>query len=118
MLDYAQGDIDGVDATVVHRAAVDGDALAEEIIELTAYYIGVGLANLVNIFNPELIVLGGGLTNIGDRLLAPAYRVAGERAYEAAFKAVRFSLAELGADVGVQGAAAYAAEQAGFRFVV
>ncbi len=118
VLDYAQGDIDAVDAVVVHCAAVDGDALAREIIELTAWYIGVGLANLVNIFNPELIVLGGGLTNIGDLLLAPAYRVAGEGAYEAAFKAVRFSLAELGADVGVQGAAAFAAEQAGIPFVV
>ena len=97
-----------VTAQVIHTAAEYGDALARELIAQTGYYIGVGLANLINIFNPELIVIGGGLSNIGDMLLGPAYKVAGERAFKEAFQAVRFAPAELGQDSGVLGAAAFA----------
>ena len=108
ILDYAGGDIEMVSAEVVSRAFDRGDALAGELLAQTSYYIGVGFANLINIFNPELIVIGGGLANMGDKLLAPAYRVAGERAFKAAYQAVRFTQAELGGDAGVLGAAALA----------
>lgn len=108
ILEYSNGDINKVSAETVHNAARQGDALAEKLIAQTGYYVGVGLANLINIFNPELIVIGGGLSSIGDRLLKPAYKVAGERAYKAAFKSVRFARAELGKNSGVIGAAAYA----------
>ena len=108
ILNYAGGDIDKVTAEVIHRAAEDGDALAKELIARTGYYVGIGLANLVNIFNPELIVIGGGLSNMGDMLLEPAFKVAGERAFRQSFEAVRFARAELGRDSGVLGAAAFA----------
>ncbi len=108
ILNYAEGDINKVNAEAVHKAAQNGDTLAKEIIAQTGYYVGVGLANLINIFNPELIVIGGGLSNIGDMLLEPAYKAAGERAYRAAFDSVRFARAELGRNSGVIGAAAYA----------
>ena len=97
-----------VTAQVIHSAAEQGDSLAKELIARTGYYVGVGLANLINIFNPELIVIGGGLSNIGDMLLGPAFKVAGERAYKEAFQAVRFASAELGRNSGVLGAAAFA----------
>jgi glucokinase len=113
ILEYSNGDIKKVSAETVHNATRQGDALAEELIAQTGYYVGVGLANLINIFNPELIVIGGGLSNIGDRLLKPAYKVAGERAYEPAFKSVRFARAELGRNSGVIGAAAYAFREMG-----
>lgn len=112
MPEYADGEIDRVDAPLIHRAALAGDRLANELIVLTGYYVGIGLANIINIFNPALIVLGGGLTNLGNLLLEPAYRVAGERAYAASFQAVRFCLAELGDEVGVRGAVAYALARA------
>jgi len=108
ILEYAGGNIDKVNAEAVHKAAQQGDTLAKELIAQTSYYIGVGLTNLINIFNPELIVIGGGLSSIGDMLLEPAYKVAGERAYEVAFKSIRFARAELGRNSGVIGAAAYA----------
>jgi len=111
ILDKAGGDIDKIDARVVHAAAQAGDALAIELIQRTAYYIGVGLANVVNIFNPERIVIGGGLANIGDMLLKPSYEEAGRRAFSQPFQAVRFVTAELGGDSGVIGAATYAREQ-------
>jgi glucokinase len=113
ILEYAGGDVEKVTAQVVHSAAEQGDSLAKELIARTGYYIGVGLANLINIFNPELIVIGGGLSDIGDMLLEPAFKVAGERAYKEAFKAVRFASAELGRNSGVLGAAAFALQEVG-----
>jgi glucokinase len=111
ILEYAEGDVEKVTAQVIHSAAEQGDSFAKELIARTGYYVGVGLANLINIFNPELIVIGGGLSNIGDMLLEPAFKVAGERAYKEAFQAVRFASAELGRNSGVLGAAAFALQE-------
>jgi glucokinase len=111
ILNKSGGDINKIDARLVHAAAIDGDGLAVELIQRTAYYIGVGLANVINIFNPERIVIGGGLANIGDMLLKPAYEEAGRRAFMLPFRAVSFVTAELGGDSGVIGAAAYARQQ-------
>jgi len=111
ILEYAEGDVEKVTAQVIQSAAEQGDSLAKELIARTGYYVGVGLANLVNIFNPELIVIGGGLSNIGDMLFEPAFKVAGERAYMEAFQAVRFASAELGRNSGVLGAAAFALQE-------
>lgn len=111
ILGYAEGDVEKVTAQVIHNAAKEGDSLAKELITRTGYYVGVGLANLVNIFNPELIVIGGGLSNIGDMLLEPAYKVAGERAFKEPYRTVRFALAKLGRDSGVLGAAAFALQE-------
>jgi glucokinase len=111
ILEYAEGDVEKVTAQVIHSAAEQGDSLAKELIARTGYYVGVGLANLINIFNPELIVIGGGLSNIGDMLLEPALKTAGERAYKEAFQAVRFASAELGRNSGVLGAAAFALQE-------
>ena len=111
ILEYAEGDIEKVTAQIIHSAAEQGDRLAKKLITRTGYYVGVGLANLINIFNPELIVIGGGLSNIGDMLLEPAFKTAGERAYKEAFQAVRFASAQLGRNSGVLGAAAFALQE-------
>jgi glucokinase len=109
--DHTDGDIKKVTAQVIHTAAEQGDSLARELIAQTGYYVGVGLANLINIFNPELIVIGGGLSHMGSMLLEPAYKVAEERAFKEAFKAVHFAVADLGRNSGVLGAAAFAIQE-------
>jgi glucokinase len=58
-----------------------------------------------------MIVIGGGLANMGDRLLKPAYQVAGERAFDRSFRMVRFVRAALGRNSGVLGAAAFAFDE-------
>jgi len=108
ILEYTGGDVEKVTAQVIHSAAQQGDSLAKELIAQTGYYVGVGLANLINIFNPELIVIGGGLSNIGDMLLEPALKTAEARTYKEAFQAVRFASPMLGRNSGVLGAAAFA----------
>jgi len=111
MLKYVDGDSEKLTAPIIHSAAEQGDKLAKDLIARTGYYVGVGLANLINIFNPELIVIGGGLSNIGDMLLKPAFKVAAERSYKEAFQAVRFASAGLGRNSGVLGAAAFAVQE-------
>jgi glucokinase len=105
ILDLAGGKMEMITAETVGSAASAGDKLAMELIEKTGYYIGVGLANLVNIFNPGLIVIGGGLSELGDILVEPAYREAKRRAFAPPYKQVRFKRAGLGADSVVIGAA-------------
>lgn len=100
------GEMDNVDAHMVAIAAHEGDALALEMIESTAFYVGVGLGNLINIFNPSMVVIGGGLTKIGERLLGPAARIARERAYVTAAGEVDIRTALLGDDSPLLGAAA------------
>jgi glucokinase len=111
ILSFADGKIESVTALAVQSAAEKGDSLANQLILKTAYYFGVGLANLINLFNPEMIVIGGGLSNMGDRLLKPAYEVAEKRAFNPAYRLVRFVRAALGRNSGVLGAAAHAYQQ-------
>lgn len=111
ILEYSGGDMDRVTPQAIHSAAQQGDRLAKKLIARTGYYVGVGLANLINIFNPELIVIGGGLSRIGDMLLKPAFKEAEERAFREAFQAVRFAAAGLGGHSAVLGAAAFALQE-------
>jgi len=97
-----------IDAQLVAIAASQGDSLAKEMIETTAYYVGVGLANLINIFNPETVLLGGGVTKIGPALLEPAARIARERAYVTWACEVEIRTALLGDESPLLGAAALA----------
>lgn len=108
LLEMAHGDPEKIDAQLVAKAAEQGDTLAKKLIRETSRYLGMGLGSLINIFNPELIIIGGGMTKMGDRLLEPAIKEAGKRSYQVAFKAVRFALPELGQNSGVLGAVIYA----------
>ena len=106
ILSFVDRDLNKVSAQTVFSAAEQGDKLARELILRTGRYLGVGLVNLVNIFNPELILIGGGLSQMGQLLLAPAAEVVRERAFELPAKAVRIELNRLGTDAGVLGAVA------------
>jgi len=94
-----------VSAKDVVEAMRQGDAYATEIIIQAMHYLGIGMANLVNLFNPEMIVIGGGLSNLGEMLLDPVRRGIALRAFPAAAQQVRVTLAQLGDDVGIVGAA-------------
>ncbi len=68
----------------------------------------MGLANLINIFNPEIVIIGGYLSNIGDMPLRPAFKEAEPKAFKQAYQKVHFARAGLGQNSGVIGAAAFA----------
>jgi glucokinase len=108
LTDIVSGDPEGITAEKVATAAREGDQLAREVISRAATYLGVGMVNLVNIFNPEMIIVGGGLSKMGELLLAPAREVVKQRAFPLCAGAVRIVTAELGDDSGLLGAAIYA----------
>lgn len=95
-----------VNARTVARAAEAGIPLARSIITSAAEALGVGLVNIIHIFNPEMIILGGGVTQMGRMLMEPALRVVQERTMKAPRSAVRIVLAQLGMNVGLIGAGA------------
>jgi glucokinase len=107
------GDLSRIDAKVVFQAAEGGDELANKLISRLAYYFGIGLVNLVNIFTPELILIGGGVAKMGDLLLQPAINLVKERAYVTLAHDVEIKPALLGDDSGVLGAVAFVLEHSG-----
>lgn len=89
---------------VIDECAQAGDAVAQEVLEETGRYLGVGIGNAVNIFNPALVVIGGGIRK-ATGLLEAARRSMQTRAVDSMVKACRLVEAELGDDAGVMGAA-------------
>lgn len=109
--ELAGGVPERVTAKLVAEAAARGDAEAQHILAEAMEYLGLGIANLINLFDPELVVIGGGLTRLGERLFGPVRRVVAERAYVAKAHPVGIVPAALGDNVGVLGAAAVALTQ-------
>ena len=104
------GDGGTVDARLVAELAADGDPDAREIMETVGHRLGVAIADFVNVFNPEAVVVGGGFARAGDLLLDPARAMVAERALPPARDVVRIVPAELGAEAGLVGAALVAFE--------
>jgi glucokinase len=90
---------------VVTEMAHDGDPVAREVLDEIGRRLGFGLVGLVNTFNPEVIVIGGGAVRGGDMLLEPARAVVAERALEPAREVVRIVAAHYGDEAGMMGAA-------------
>jgi glucokinase len=111
--ELVNGDADAITALTVEQAADRGDIEAERIISRAMEYMGIGMANLVNIFNPDMIVIGGGLSNLGDRMFIPLRRAVRRSAFLLPACTAQIVPAKLGADVGVLGAAVVAITQAG-----
>jgi glucokinase len=111
IVELVNGRLESITAETVTAAARQGDRLAKDLVAEAAKYLGIGLANLVNIFNPELIVIGGGLSKMGDMLLKPARKVLKERAFQLPAQTVHIVRARLGSNAGIIGAAAYVFEQ-------
>ncbi|HZQ34504.1 MAG TPA: ROK family protein [Dehalococcoidia bacterium] len=95
-----------IDAEAVARAAEAGDAAAAAILARAAEYLGVGLMNTVHLFNPELIVLGGGVSNLRARVIEPAIAFMRDHAFPTMAGAVRVAYAARGDEAPVLGAAA------------
>jgi glucokinase len=105
MASLSKGDIGAITAHTVVEAALKGDEVALEIVEQTATYVGVGLANLITILGPEVIVMGGGVLTEWELFAPTIRRVAVEWASEVGPERVRIVPAALGPDVGIIGAA-------------
>jgi glucokinase len=93
---------------LITELAHDGDPGAVEAIELIGARLGMALTSLVNIFNPEVVVIGGGVIAAGDLLLTPARAEVARRALPPSRDIVRIVPARFGVEAGMVGAAALA----------
>jgi glucokinase len=112
VLAAAGGDVEAVTGELVGEAAVAGSPFARDVLAEIGRLLGIGFANIVNIFDPELIVVGGGAAaGTGELLLGPAREsMTAHIVGEAHRQPVRVVPAALGNDAGVVGAAALARE--------
>jgi glucokinase len=102
---------------LVTELAHDGDATARGVLEELGEWLGIGLASLVNAFNPDVVVIGGGVIGAGELILEPARRVLAARAMALPAEHVAVRPARFGAEAGMLGAALFAREQARRRVV-
>jgi len=111
MLEMAGGDASKITSRIVFQAAAAGDPTANEVLDTGIRYLGIALGGLLNAFDPEVLVLGGGVAHAlepyWDRLLAAV----GAHALPRYSDSVPLTLTTLGDDVSLLGASAYAFEQ-------
>lgn len=108
----AGGDAEAVRGEHVARAATEGDPEAVEVVREFAWWVAVGVANLVNLLDPEVVVVGGGLAEMGEVLLEPVREAfAGLVLADDLRGSTRIVGAHLGAEAGAVGAALLAADE-------
>jgi glucokinase len=114
--ELAGGELEAVTSAVVGAAAVAGDEFAGRLIVETGAFIGRTLSSLLHIFNPSIIIFGGGVSMLGDVILDPVRAAVRRYAIsEAYWKSCPIVLAALGDDAGLVGAGALAMEETGAR---
>ena len=102
-----------ISGPLVTDLAHDGDAAAIEALAVIGRWLGVGVVTIVNMLNPDVVVIGGGVIAAGELLLAPARAVVAERAMSPSKEHVRIVPARFGAESGMLGAATLAFEGLG-----
>jgi len=99
-------DVSEIDAKMIADAAKWGDTLAKEVWDEAIYYLGIGIANIITILSPEMVVLGGSLTKYGESLFLRVREIVKERVKLVPVDEVQIVEAELGDNVGILGAVA------------
>jgi glucokinase len=100
------GDLEKVDGRTSFNAAKKGDAAANEVVKDYIEYVAAGIANLITLFRPQMVIIGGGISEEGDYLLGPLRKSAGSRIYAADILSMPpLVKARLGNDAGIIGAA-------------
>lgn len=102
----AAGEI--LDGQLVNRLAEAGDPAALKVLQRVGHYLGIGMTSLMNIFNPEVFILGGGVMQAGDLVLTPALHMLAERGLRPNRDIVRVTTPRFGPEAGLLGAACLA----------
>jgi glucokinase len=105
LVELVDGDLKKITAATVYEGVILGDPYAHEVMKETAKFLGVGVANLINALNPDVIVIAGGVTRAGDHLFVPLRKEVRRRAFRSAVEACRIVPAALPETAGVIGAA-------------
>ena len=114
LADWNAGDTQGIDARLVGEAAAAGDLLAIKTLAYAGHIVGLAIVTALHLFNPEIVVLGGGVTKTGDLLFGPMQRTIHQYVLDSAYmEHLRIEEAALGDDVALVGAAALVATDGG-----
>ena len=105
MWEIAGGSIDKIDGRVPFNASEQGDKAAKEVLDKYFYYLGIGLVSVVNAFQPEVIAIGGGVSEQGDIIIDAAQDAINKGTYSKNGKVTKVIKAELGNKAGIYGAA-------------
>ncbi|HNW58734.1 MAG TPA: ROK family protein [bacterium] len=100
----------GLNTEVIFAHAKEGEKAANQTIDETCFYLGCGIGNIVNIFNPDVVVIGGGVADAGDEFITRIWKSIEGHALAASLEGVRLVRAEMGNEAGVVGAIALAAD--------
>jgi glucokinase len=104
---------DDVTSERIYQAGLAGDELALDVLRRMGVYLGIGLATLINLLNPEIIVIGGGVSNGWDLFESHMNQQVIERSFPLPAQSVKITKAECGDDAGLLGAARLAMKRAG-----
>ena len=108
MWEMCDGSIDNISGKTSFAAMKQGDAAGKEVVDMYIGYLACGLGNIINIFQPEILSIGGGICNEGDYLMKPLLALIMGEQYGAVGgrKVTQIKIAQLGNDAGIVGAAA------------
>ena len=105
MMDKCGGDLEKINAKIVIDAAREGDSTAKAVFDEYVYALAVGIINIINMIDPEVIVLGGGVSAAGSFLLDAVREAVKPMVFFKTMPYARIELAQLGNDAGIIGAA-------------
>ena len=106
MWEECGGHLENVGGRTVFQALRRGDGAAQRVLDKFTYYLGCGITNMVNIFQPEIISVGGGISAEGETILAPVREILEREQYSRnCEKKTILKQAELGSAAGIIGAA-------------
>ena len=105
LVELVNGRLEAITAATVYEGVVLEDAYADEVMKDTAKFLGVGIANIINILNPAMVVISGGVTRAGSHLFDPLRAEVRKRAFKSAEEACVIVPAEMPDRAGVVGAA-------------
>lgn len=110
------GDLGRITAKTVGQAAAEGDPLAQDLIRRAGWMVGLGIVSLAHLFNPQIIVVGGGVSKTGDLLFEPMREAVRQYTIDSAYcDNLPIVPAALGDNVALIGAAALVATHGGTR---
>jgi len=103
ILELCSNDLSKLNCEIIFEAAAKGDQIAKSSVNQQIEYIAIGLVNLIYIFNPQKIVITGGLTGAGDSLMKPLVETVFKKAPKVSLKNLEVCIGKLGVDAGVMG---------------
>ena len=106
-LQLAGGDVDALNVEILQQAAQQGDTLVQHVFQRSFRALGLSIVSLLHAFNPSLVVIGGGVSNLGDTLFEPVRATVHQHAMDKRF-VCPIVPADLKGDVGLLGALALA----------